>query len=133
MILERNTFVEQVLPGAILRELSEEEMSVYRQPYRQPGEGRRPTLTWPREIPIDGEPADVVEIVESYGEWLSRSALPKLFVNADPGAILRGRQREFCRSWPNQSEVTVKGSHFIQEDSPDEIGRAIADWYQGLR
>ncbi len=132
MILEQNIFVEQVLPGAILRDLSEEEMSVYRRPYRQPGEGRRPTLTWPREIPIDGEPADVVEIVESYGEWLSRSALPKLFVNADPGAILRGRQREFCRSWPNQSEVTVKGSHFIQEDSPDEIGRAIADWYKGL-
>ena len=131
-ILERNTFVEQVLPGAILRDLSEEEMSVYRRPYRQAGEGRRPTLTWPREIPIEGEPADVVEIVESYGEWLSRSALPKLFVNADPGAILRGRQREFCRSWPNQSEVTVKGSHFIQEDSPDEIGWAIADWYLGL-
>ncbi len=132
MILERNTFVEQVLPGAILRNLSEEEMSVYRQPYLQPGEGRRPTLTWPREIPIEGEPADVVEIVESYGEWLSRSALPKLFVNADPGAILRGRQREFCRSWPNLDEITVKGSHFIQEDSPDEIGRAIADWYQEL-
>ncbi len=132
MILEQNIFVEQVLPGAILRDLSEEEMDVYRGPYREPGEGRRPTLTWPREVPIEGEPADVVEIVESYGEWLSQSALPKLFVNADPGAILTGRRRKFCRSWPNQREITVKGSHFIQEDSPDEIGRAIADWYQEL-
>jgi len=132
MILEQNTFVEQVLPGGILRDLSEEEMAVYRRPYGQPGEGRRPTLTWPREIPIEGQPADAVEIVESYGEWLSQGALPKLFVNAEPGAILTGRQRKFCRSWSNQREVTVKGSHFIQEDSPDEIGRAIADWYQEL-
>ncbi len=132
MILEQNIFVEQVLPGAVLRDLSDEEMAVYRRPYRQPGESRRPTLTWPRELPIEGEPADVVEIVESYGEWLSHSALPKLFINADPGAILTGRQREFCRSWPNQREITVTGSHFIQEDSPDEIGRAIAEWYQEL-
>ena len=132
MILEQNSFVEQVLPGAVLRDLSEEEMAVYREPYRQPGEGRRPTLTWPWEIPVEGEPVDVVEIVESYGEWLSQSAPPNLFVNADPGAILRGRQREFCRSWPNQVEITVKGSHFIQEDSPDEIGRAIAGWYREL-
>lgn len=132
MILEQNSFVEQVLPGAILRGLSEEEMDVYRGPYREPGEGRRPTLTWPREIPVEGEPVDVVEIVENYGEWLSQSAPPNLFVNADPGAILRGRQREFCRSWPNQVEITVKGSHFIQEDSPDEIGRAIAGWYREL-
>ncbi len=132
MILEQNIFVEQVLPGAVLRDLSDEEMAVYRRPYRQPGEGRRPTLTWPRQIPIEGDPADVVEIVESYGEWLSHSALPKLFINADPGAILTGRQREFCRSWPNQREITVTGSHFIQEDSPEEIGRAIAEWYQEL-
>ncbi len=132
MILEQNIFVEQVLPGAILRDLSDEEMAVYRRPYRQPGESRRPTLAWPRELPIEGETADVVEIVESYGEWLSPSALPKLFINADPGAILTGRQREFCRSWPNQREITVTGSHFIQEDSPDEIGRAIAEWYQEL-
>lgn len=132
MILEQNSFVEQVLPGAILRGLSEEEMDVYRGPYREPGEGRRPTLTWPREIPVEGEPVDVVEIVENYGEWLSQSAPPNLFVNADPGAILRGWQREFCRSWPNQVEITVKGSHFIQEDSPDEIGRAIASWYREL-
>ncbi len=132
MILEQNIFVEQVLPGAVLRDLSDEEMAEYRRPYRQPGEGRRPTLTWPRQIPIEGEPTDVVEIVESYGEWLSHSALPKLFINADPGAILTGRQREFCRSWPNQREITVTGSHFIQEDSPDEVGRAIAEWYQEL-
>ncbi len=132
MILDQNVFVEQVLPGAVLRDLSDEEMAVYRRPYRQPGEGRRPTLTWPREIPIEGEPADVVEIVESYGEWLSHSGLPKLFINADPGAILTGRQREFCRSWPNQREITVAGSHFIQEGSPDEIGRAIAEWYREL-
>ncbi len=132
MILEQNIFVEQVLPGAVLRNLSDEDLAIYRRPYRQPGEGRRPTLTWPREIPIEGEPAEVVEIVESYGEWLSHSALPKLFINADPGAILTGRQREFCRTWPNQREIMVKGSHFIQEDSPDEIGRAIAEWYQEL-
>ena len=132
MILEQNIFVEQVLPGAVLRDLSDEEMAEYRRPYSQPGEGRRPTLTWPRQIQIEGEPTDVVEIVENYGEWLSHSMLPKLFINADPGAILTGRQREFCRSWPNQREITVTGSHFIQEDSPDEIGRAIADWYQEL-
>ena len=132
MILEQNIFVEQVLPGAILRDLSEEEMAVYRRPYRQPGEGRRPTLTWPRELPIEGEPADVVEIVKNYGGWLSTSDVPKLFINAEPGAILTGRQRDFCRSWPNQTEVTVKGVHFIQEDSPDEIGQAIADWLESI-
>lgn len=132
MILEQNIFVEQVLPGAILRDLSEEEMAVYRRPYRQPGEGRRPTLTWPREIPIEGEPADVVEIVKNYGGWLSTSHVPKFFINAEPGAILTGRQRDFCRSWPNQTEVTVKGVHFIQEDSPDEIGQAIADWLESI-
>ena len=128
LILERNLFIEQVLPGAILRDLTDAEMAEYRRPFREPGEGRRPTLTWPREIPIEGEPKDVVEIVERYAAWLDESEVPKLFVNAKPGAILRGRQRERCRAWPNQTEVTVKGSHFIQEDSPDEIGRAIAEW-----
>ena len=132
MVLEGNVFVERVLPGSVLRGLSEAEMQVYRRPFQEPGESRRPTLTWPRQIPIDGEPADVVEIVRSYGEWLARSDVPKLYVNAEPGAILIGPQREFCRSWPNQQEVTVKGSHFVQEDSPDEIGRAIADWYAKL-
>lgn len=130
MALEKNVFVERVLPGSVLRGLTEEEMEVYRRPYLEPGESRRPTLTWPREIPIDDEPADVVQIVTEYGEWLAGSEVPKLFINAEPGAILAGRQREFCRSWPNQREVTVKGIHFIQEDSPAEIGQAIADWYQ---
>jgi haloalkane dehalogenase len=132
MVLEQNVFVEQVLPTSVLRELSEEEMAVYRRPFANPGEDRRPTLTWPRQIPIEGEPADVVQIVEDYGAWLAQSDVPKLFLNAEPGAILRGRQREFCRSWPNQSEVTIKGIHFVQEDSPDEIGRAVAEWRRGL-
>jgi haloalkane dehalogenase len=132
MVLENNVFVERVLPGSVLRKLDEKEMEIYRRPYREPGESRRPTLTWPRQIPIDGEPADVVEIVESYGAWLASSDLPKLFVNAEPGAILTGEQREFCRSWPNQQEVTVKGIHFIQEDSPDEIGQAVARWRTAL-
>ena len=107
-------------------------MEVYRRPYIGGGESRRPTLTWPREIPIEGEPPDVVQIVSEYAEWLSSSPIPKLFINADPGAILVGAQREFCRSWPNQKEISVPGQHFIQEDSPDEIGLAIADWYQTI-
>ena len=107
-------------------------MGIYRRPYLEPGESRRPTLSWPREIPIDGHPPDVVEIAEGYSRWLSTSPLPKLFINGDPGAILVGAQREFCRSWPNQSEVTVRGSHFLQEDSPDQIGEAIAGWCQSL-
>lgn len=128
MILERNLFVEAVLPASVQRHLTNEEMAEYRRPFAQPGEDRRPTLTWPREIPLEGAPADVLEIVESYGAWLAGSEVPKLFVNADPGAILTGRQREFCRSWPNQTEVTVAGIHFIQEDSGPEIGAAIASW-----
>jgi haloalkane dehalogenase len=132
MVLENNVFVERVLPGSVLRKLEDAEMEVYRRPFREPGEGRRPTLTWPRQIPVEGEPADVVEIVESYGAWLASSDLPKLFVNAEPGAILTGEQREFCRSWPNQQEVTVKGIHFIQEDSPNEIGQAVAKWRAAL-
>ena len=132
MVLNRNIFVERVLPGSTLRGVSDEAMEVYRRPYLVPGESRRPTLSWPREIPIDGEPADVVAIVAEYAEWLSRSPIPKLFVNAEPGAILTGPQRDFCRSWPNQQEVTVPGVHFIQEDCPDEIGTAIAEWYTAL-
>ena len=128
MILEKNVFVESVLPGSILRELSSEEMEVYRRPFKNPGEDRRPTLTWPRQIPIEGEPQEVVDVVRSYADWLVQSELPKLFINADPGAILIGQQREFCRSWPNQKEVTVAGNHFLQEDSPHEIGQAIAQW-----
>lgn len=132
MVLEKNVFVERVLPGSILRKLSEAEMAVYRKPFAQSGEARRPTLTWPREIPIEGEPADVVAIVQDYADWLSASDLPKLFVNAEPGAILTGPQREFCRAWPNQTEVTVKGNHFVQEDSPHEIGAALRAWLQGI-
>jgi haloalkane dehalogenase len=104
----------------------------YRRPYVAGGESRRPTLTWPRQIPIGGEPADVADIVADYAGWLASSPLPKLFVNADPGSILVGRQREFCRTWPNQDEVTVRGSHFIQEDSGPEIGRAVAEFVRGL-
>lgn len=126
MVLQKNVFVERILPASVLRGLTEEEMEVYRRPYLEPGESRRPTLTWPREIPLDGEPADVVEIVDGYARWLAASDLPKLFINADPGAILIGAQREFCRSWPNQQEVTVRGNHFLQEDSPAAIGTAIA-------
>ena len=132
IVLEKNVFVERILPSAVLRELSAEEMAEYRRPYVEPGESRRPTLTWPREIPIDGEPLDVVEIVGDYADWLSRSDLPKLFINAEPGSILVGEQREFARSWPNQREVTVAGRHFVQEDSPTEIGDAIHDWLQTL-
>lgn len=128
MILDNNLFVERVLPGSILRDLSDAEMAVYRRPFENPGEDRRPTLTWPRQIPIDGEPADVCEIVQHYSNWLQASEVPKLFINADPGAILTGAQREFCRGFLNQTEVTVAGSHFIQEDSPAEIAAAIADW-----
>lgn len=132
MVLEKNIFVERVLPGSVLRGLTEEEMEVYRRPYLEVGESRRPTLTWPREIPVGGEPADVVQIVSEYAEWLAGSDVPKLFINAEPGAILTGPQREFCRTWPNQQEVTVKGVHFIQEDSPAEIGQSIAGWYGEL-
>ena len=133
MALKKNVFVEKVLPGSILRELSEEEMSVYRKPFANEGEDRRPTLTWPRQIPIEGEPAEVAKLVDDYANWLSQSNVPKLFVNAEPGAILIGEQREFCRSWPNQEEVTVKGNHFLQEDSPDEIGIAIAAWRRKIK
>lgn len=132
LVLERNAFVELILPASIKRDLADHEMAEYRRPFENAGEDRRPTLSWPRQIPIDGEPADVVEIVQSYADWLSASEVPKLFIDADPGAILVGEQREFCRSWPNQTEVTVPGIHFIQEDSPDEIGIAIADWLKSL-
>ena len=126
MVLEKNLFIEGILPSAVLRDLTEEEMNVYRRPYLEPGESCRPTLTWPRELPINGEPEDVVSIVDDYSKWLAQSDVPKLFVNAEPGAILTGSQREFCRTWPNQEEVTVRGAHFVQEDSPHEIGEAVA-------
>jgi haloalkane dehalogenase len=129
LALERNIFVEKVLPASVLRTLDEAEMAEYRRPFAEPGEARRPTLTWPRQIPLEGEPADVVATVEAYGRWLAASPIPKLFVNADPGSILVGRQREVCRAWPNQVEVTVPGSHFLQEDSGDAIGAAVRSWY----
>jgi len=130
MVLTKNLFVEAILPASIIRKLSDEEMNEYRRPFLDPGEGRRPTLTWPRQIPLDGEPAEVHGIVQAYADWLVTSETPKLFVNAEPGTILIGAQREFCRSWPNQTEVTVPGIHFIQEDSANEIGEAISDWLQ---
>lgn len=127
MILERNMFVERVLPGSVLRKLTEAEMTEYRRPFRQ-AEDRWPTLTWPRQIPIAGEPPEVVEIARAYSQWMAENDIPKLFVNAAPGAILTGAPREFCRGWKNQTEVTVPGSHFIQEDSGPAIGRALAGW-----
>ena len=125
LVLQRNVFVERILPSSVLRGLTEEEMDVYRRPYVTE-ESRSPTLAWPRELPIDGEPEEVVRIVDDYSGWLKESDVPKLFVNAEPGSILTGAQREFCRSWKNQDEVTVRGAHFLQEDSPREIGEAVA-------
>ncbi|BDD68327.1 haloalkane dehalogenase 3 [Sphingobium sp. TA15] len=133
LVLQDNVFVEQVLPGLILRPLSEAEMAAYREPFLAAGEARRPTLSWPRQIPIAGTPADVVAIVRDYAGWLSESPIPKLFINAEPGALTTGRMRDFCRTWPNQTEITVAGAHFIQEDSPDEIGAAIAAFVRRLR
>jgi haloalkane dehalogenase len=133
MMLQDNLFVEQRLPASIIRKLSDEEMAAYRKPFFNPGEDRRPTLSWPRQVPIDGEPPDVAAVVKDYADWLKQTNIPKLFVNAEPGVLLTGGAREFCRSWPNQTEVTVKGIHFIQEDSPAEIGAALADFVMGLR
>ena len=133
LVLQKNLFVNNILPASIIRTMTDAEMAEYRRPFEQAGEDRRPTLTWPRQIPLAGEPADVTQIVSDYAAWLAEDAsVPKLFINADPGIILIGKQREFCRSWPNQTEVTVKGLHFIQEDSPDEIGQACADFVRKL-
>jgi haloalkane dehalogenase len=133
LVLANNMFVERVLPSSVMRKLTDEEMAVYRAPFAKAGEDRRPTLTWPRMIPIDGQPPEVVKIVEDYSAWLAQSDIPKLFINADPGSILTGRPREVCRRWPNQTEVTVKGLHFLQEDSPDAIGKATADFIRQVR
>jgi haloalkane dehalogenase len=130
MIFEQNAFVERVIPSATLRTLRDDEMAAYRAPYLQ-REARLPTLVWPREQPIDGTPEDVVAIVTQYSDWLRQSSVPKLFINAEPGALIMARAREFCRTWPNQREVTVRGIHFIQEDSPHEIGAALRDFLQG--
>ena len=132
LVLTRNLFVEAILPNSVIRKLTDEEMGNYRAPFPTPDD-RQPTLNWPRQIPIDGEPVEMVQLVSEYGRWLEESVtLPKLFINAEPGSILVGRQREYCRSWPNQKEVTVPGKHFIQEDSPSKIGKAIAEWLKGL-
>ena len=133
MVLEQNMFVEGVLPGSVKRQLSDEEMDHYRAPFRNAGEDRRPTLSWPRNIPIEGEPAAVVATVEEYGAWLSQSDVPKLFIKGEPGALIRGRALDFVRTWPNQTEVSVPGVHFLQEDSPDEIGAAVASFVRALR
>jgi haloalkane dehalogenase len=133
MVLEKNLFIERILPGSELRGLTEEEMEVYRRPYPEKGESRRPMLTWPREIPFDGEPADVHEIISAYAAWLPATGFPKLFINAEPGVILTGKQREYCRTWENQKEITVRGSHFIQEDSPHEIGSAIDEFLREMK
>ena len=132
LVLEKNVFVERVLPKSILRPLNEDEMAAYRAPFAEPGEGRRPTLTWPRQIPIEGSPAASCATVARYGAWLAESQVPKLFINAEPGMIITGRVRERCREFRNQQEVTVPGLHFIQEDSPAEIARALCAWVPGL-
>ena len=131
LILNRNMFIEGVLPSSVIRPLSNAEMDAYRAPHLETDD-RQPLLNWPRQIPIEGEPEDVVALVNEYGAFMAASDIPKLFINADPGSILVGAQREFCRSWPNQQEVTVKGLHFIQEDSPVEIGQAVANWLKAL-
>ena len=127
MILDQNMFVERVLLGSIFRELSEKEKAEYRKPFLK-REDRWPTLSWPRQLPIEGEPADIVDMVDIYSRWMSANEIPKLFVNGDPGAILHGARREFCRGWKNQDEVTVKGRHFLQEESGPEIGHSIRSW-----
>ena len=132
VVLEKNVFVERVLPASILRKLEKEEMEAYIEPFKEPGEGRRPTLSWPRQIPLDGEPEEVVSIVQNYSEVLSKSSIPKLLIRAEPGMIMNGEPLSHARTWPNHSEVTVKGLHFIQEDSPSEIASAIRSWATSL-
>jgi len=132
LVLKRNMFVEAVLPSSVIRQMGEEEMNQYRKAFTRVAD-RQPTLNWPRQIPIDGEPPHMVDLVASYGEWMATNQeLPKLFINADPGSILTGKARKFCRTWPNQKEVTVAGTHFIQEDSPVEIGIAVAEWLKTI-
>ena len=133
MVLEQNLWIEGVLPALIQRQLSDEEMHHYRLPFARGGEDRRPTLSWPRQLPVEGDPADVTAIVNEYGQWLAGSDVPKLFINAEPGEIINDRVREIIRTWPSLTETTVSGRHFIQEDSPDEIGQAIAQFVRGLR
>ncbi|UQA97440.1 haloalkane dehalogenase [Streptomyces halobius] len=132
LVLEQNAFVEGFLPAGVLRALSDAELAEYQRPFRTPGEDRRPTLTWPREVPIDGEPADVHAVVEEYSAFLPGTDIPKLFVNAEPGMALTGDEREFARTFKNQTEITVSGLHSVQEDAPDEIGAALSRWLDAL-
>jgi haloalkane dehalogenase len=131
LILEKNFFIERVLPASVIDPLSPEEMDEYRRPYLEPGESRRPTLTWPREIPIEGQPADVHLIAADYRAWLETSSVPKLFIEAEPGFFSPALAKA-TKDWPNQQSVRVRGHHFLQEDSGEEIGRAIAGWYSAL-
>ncbi len=133
LILQKNVFIEKILLGSIIRELTQDEIEEYRKPFLNPGEDRRVMLSWPREIPIDGQPENVCKIVSEYSDWMSKNNLPKLFINAEPGAIIQGSVRDFCRTWRNQSEITVEGIHFIQEDSPNEIGKAIQQWHKKIK
>jgi haloalkane dehalogenase len=133
MVLEDNIFIDRILPQAVLRQFAEEELDVYRQPYRNAGEDRRAMLSWPRSLPIQGEPPNVVEVVSENVSWLVQTDLPKLFINGEPGTLARGRLREIIRSWPHQTEITVKGRKLLQEDSPDEIGTAIAAFIRHVR
>ncbi|MFI7054976.1 haloalkane dehalogenase [Streptosporangium canum] len=131
MVLDQNFFIDDVLPAEVLRGLSEAEMAVYRRPYTEPGESRRPTLTWPREVPVAGEPRDVHDVVTRYAEWLAKSSVPKLFIEAVPGTMFE-THRAVARSWPNQAHITITGGHMVQEDAPDQIGAAIASWLRDL-
>ena len=133
MVLDQNFFVDQMLPNSVMREMTEAEMQEYRRPFAEGGETRRPTLTWPRELPVDGAPEDVTKIVSDYGTWLSQSDVPKLFLDAEPGAVLSGPYRKFCRSWPNQTETKIRGIHYVQEDSPKEISEAVSQFVSDLR
>ena len=133
LVLQQNMFVEKIIPAGVMRALDQETHDAYRRPFAEPGEGRRPTLTWPREIPIDGEPADVEAIVTAYGAWIAESDIPKLYIDSEPGRMMaRGNLRDICRAWPNQQETTVAGLHYLPEDSPHEIGEAVAAFVRGL-
>ncbi|MBW2244707.1 MAG: haloalkane dehalogenase [Deltaproteobacteria bacterium] len=133
LILDHNLFVERILPGSVLRGLSEAEMEVYRAPYLEPGESRRATLTWPREVPFDGEPSDTHDAIVAYAAWLSTTTdLPKLWFDVSEGVLVTGARREFAKGLPNQQVIQVTGRHFVQEDAPDEIGRGLANWIPGL-
>ena len=105
-------------------------MAEYRRPFLQAGADRSPTLQWAREVPLSGEPADVHDRITAYSAWLKTASLPKLFIDAEPGVFITGRIRRMARNFPNQHHVVVKGLHFVQEDSPDEVGRAIAGWLE---